>query len=70
MEDGLYGYYGWDPYWGGNFYGMGAIAAPFSSHPYFGGLGMGEKAENILISETRGWEVRKLSIVRPSQAGS
>ena len=30
MEAGLYGYYGWDPYWGGSYYGMGAIAAPFS----------------------------------------
>jgi sporulation protein YlmC with PRC-barrel domain len=45
MEAGLYGYYGWDPYWGGSFYGTGAIAAPFSTRPYFGGFGMGERAE-------------------------
>jgi sporulation protein YlmC with PRC-barrel domain len=44
MENGLYGYYGWDPYWGGSFHGMGAIAAPFSARPYFGGFGMGEPA--------------------------
>jgi uncharacterized protein YrrD len=45
MENGLHGYYGFGPYWGGSFYGMGAIASPFSSRPYFGGLGMGEAAE-------------------------
>ncbi len=44
MEAGLNRYYGWDPYWGGSFYGMGGIAAPFSSRPYFGGFGMGEAA--------------------------
>ena len=45
MESGLYGYYGSDPYWGGSFSGMNAIAAPLSSRPYFGGFGMGEAAE-------------------------
>lgn len=45
MENGLYGYYGCDPSWGGSFYNMGAIAAPFSSPPYFGRFGMGEATE-------------------------
>ena len=45
MESGLYGYYGCDPYWGGNLYGMSAIAAPFSSRPNSGGSGIGETAE-------------------------
>ncbi len=31
MEAGLYGYYGCDPSWGSSFYGMGAIAVPFSN---------------------------------------
>jgi len=37
MENKLYDYYGWDPAWGGNYFGGGAIASPFSSPPYFGG---------------------------------
>ena len=45
METGLYGYYGWDPLWGGGGYGMGAMAAPFSPPPYLGGLGRGEPSE-------------------------
>jgi len=28
MQGRLYDYYGWDPYWGGNFLGMGSIASP------------------------------------------
>jgi sporulation protein YlmC with PRC-barrel domain len=30
MEDTLYSYYGWDPYWGGDsYFGMGAGASPY-----------------------------------------
>ena len=48
MENDLYGYYGWDPLWGGGMFGagtyggsmygggMGAIASPLSSPAYFG----------------------------------
>lgn len=42
MQDDLYGYYGWDPLWGGGMYGgslyggMGAIASPLSPPAYFG----------------------------------
>lgn len=42
LESSLHGYYGATPYWGGSFYGLGSIAAPFSARPYFGGMGMGE----------------------------
>jgi uncharacterized protein YrrD len=42
MESNIYGYYGCSPYWGDNFYGMGQIASPLSSHAYFGGHGMVE----------------------------
>ena len=45
MQNDLYGYYGWDPLWGGGLYGgslygggMGAIAAPVSGPAYFGTL--------------------------------
>jgi sporulation protein YlmC with PRC-barrel domain len=39
MERELYGYYGWDPLWGGSLFGMGAnaIATPLVSRPLFGG---------------------------------
>ena len=37
MENSLYDYYGWDPAWGGSYFGSGAIASPFASPPYFGG---------------------------------
>jgi sporulation protein YlmC with PRC-barrel domain len=43
-EAALYGYYGSDPNWGGSYFGMGAVIAPFSSRPYFDGFGAGETA--------------------------
>ena len=48
MQNDLYGYYGWDPLWGGGMYGagmyggglyggaMGGIASPVSARAYFG----------------------------------
>jgi hypothetical protein len=48
MQSDLYGYYGWDPLWGGGMYGgsmfggglyggaMGGIASPLSARPFFG----------------------------------
>lgn len=30
MEQGVFAYYGWDPYWGGGAFGMDALAAPFA----------------------------------------
>lgn len=48
MQNDLYGYYGWDPLWGGGMYGagmygvglygggMGGIASPSSARTYFG----------------------------------
>ena len=38
MEDRLFSYYGWDPYWNASALGPrpGAMAAPFASPPYFG----------------------------------
>jgi hypothetical protein len=40
MESSLYDHYGWDPIWGGGFYGVGAMATPLSARPYFGGTAM------------------------------
>lgn len=37
MEAHLYDYYGWDPTWGSSFFGLGAIATPFSLPPLVGG---------------------------------
>ena len=39
MEDSLYDYYGWDPGWGGGYFGTSPnmIASPFSPPPFFGG---------------------------------
>lgn len=31
LESSLHGYYGSTPHWGGSFYGLGSIAAPFSA---------------------------------------
>ena len=44
MEHNLYDYYGWDPAWGGGYYGMGVIASPLSAPPFFGSSGMREEA--------------------------
>jgi len=33
MEAHLYDYYGWDPAWGSSYFGVGAIATPFSLPP-------------------------------------
>ncbi len=38
MEAHLYDYYGWDPAWGSSYFGLGAIATPFSPPPLVGGL--------------------------------
>jgi len=38
MEAHLYDYYGWDPAWGSSYFGVGAIATPFSSPPLVGGV--------------------------------
>lgn len=38
MEANLYDYYGWDPLWGRNYFGTGAISSPLSAPPYFGGM--------------------------------
>ena len=35
-ENSLYDYYGWDPHWGGTYFGGGGIAPPLSAPPYFG----------------------------------
>ena len=55
MQTSLYGYYGWDPLWGGGINGggmyggamygggMGAMAQPLSSPAYFGTGGMREE---------------------------
>ena len=54
MQNDLYGYYGWDPLWGGGMFGggtyggalygggMGAIASPLSPPAYFGAAAMQE----------------------------
>jgi hypothetical protein len=36
-EESLYGYYGWDPLWGGRSYGGGGMAYPLLAPIYFGG---------------------------------
>jgi hypothetical protein len=36
MEAHLYDYYGWDPSWGGSYFGVGAIASPLSPPPLIG----------------------------------
>jgi hypothetical protein len=35
MQSHLYDYYGWDPYWGTNYFGMNAMASPMSPPPLF-----------------------------------
>jgi hypothetical protein len=44
MEAHLYDYYGWDPAWGSSYFGLGAIAKPFSPPPLVGGLSPDEAA--------------------------
>jgi len=44
MEYNLYNHYGWDPVWGGSYFGgyPNAIAMPFSAAPVFGGPSVAE----------------------------
>jgi uncharacterized protein YrrD len=51
MEAHLYDYYGWDQYWGPSYFGMGAMASPLSSPPYFGGIGGGGPAMHDVASD-------------------
>jgi len=44
MEAHLYDYYGWDPAWGSSYFGLGAIATPFSPPPLVGALPPDEAA--------------------------
>lgn len=44
MEESLYGYYGWDPLWGGQCFAGGAIASPLVPPPLFGGTALREPA--------------------------
>ena len=44
MEAHLYDYYGWDPAWGSSYFGVGAIATPFSLPPLVGGVPRDEAA--------------------------
>ncbi len=58
MQNDLYGYYGWDPLWGGGMFGagmyggpmyaggMGAIAAPVSAPVYFGATAVREAGQH------------------------
>jgi sporulation protein YlmC with PRC-barrel domain len=48
MEAHLYDYYGWDPSWGGSFFGAGAIAMPFSPPPLVGDATADETADATL----------------------
>jgi hypothetical protein len=45
MEQNLYGYYGWDPLWGGPSYGGGAMAYSAIGSPLFGGTALRERSE-------------------------
>ena len=38
LEASLYDYYRWDPYWGSNYFPIGAMALPLSSPPFFGAV--------------------------------
>ena len=60
MQSDLYGYYGWDPLWGGGMYGggmyggaMGGIASPLSGRAYFG-AGAVREAERAEASHDDG----------------
>ena len=44
IENSLYDHYGWDPRWGGTYFGGGGIASPLSAPPYFGTSALREPA--------------------------
>ena len=48
MERSLHDYYGWDPYWGDNYFGMGAMVSPLSPSPYFTETAAHENADIVL----------------------
>ncbi len=46
METSVYGYYGWDPLWGGAAFGGGSISSPVVGPPLFGGPTAAEVREH------------------------
>ena len=49
MESHLHEYYGWDPLWGGSYFGAGAINAPVSASQYFGSRVLREETEPSVL---------------------
>jgi hypothetical protein len=63
MENSLYDYYGWDPSWGGSYFGGGAIASPLSAPPYFGASALGEQDDLSLMERDGDAHLRSLAAV-------
>jgi len=63
MESSLYDYYGWDPYWGGSYFGGGAIASPLSPPPYFGTSALREEGDVAMLDDGGDPHLRSIKAV-------
>jgi sporulation protein YlmC with PRC-barrel domain len=63
MERNLYDYYGWDPLWGGSYFGTGGIASPLSPPPYFGSSALREPEDLGLLEDDGDPHLRSLAAV-------
>ena len=63
MERNLYDYYGWDPLWGGSYFGGGGIASPLSAPPYFGTSALREREGLGLLDDEGDPHLRSLAAV-------
>ena len=64
MESRVYDYYGWDPYWGPNFFPQGGVTMglPLSS-PFMGGVGIREAERHEIIPEDGDPHLRSVAAV-------
>ena len=63
METSLYDYYGWDPYWGGSYFGGGAMASPLSPPPFFGSAALGRRNGLDVLEDAGDPHLRSLAAV-------
>lgn len=63
MQSRLYDYYGWDPLWGGGYFGTGAIASPLASPPYFGAAAAIDATQDGFHSDNGDPHLRSVDVV-------
>jgi hypothetical protein len=63
MENSLYDYYGWDPTWGGSYFGRGSVASTLYPPPNFGSSALRERGGLDLLENDGDPHLRSLAAV-------